>query len=303
MRIGLDLGGTKIEIVALDDEGSVRARRRVPTPAGDYQATIETIANLVASVERELGCRASVGVGIPGSPSPVDGRVRNANSLCLNGQAIEQDLSARLQRPVRVANDANCFAVSEATDGAGSGARVVFGVILGTGVGGGIVIDGHLLEGRNRIGGEWGHNPLPSPDEVDPHPRPACWCGRIGCIETLLSGPGMAKEHHRLGGNCMSAEQIATTADNGDPVCEATMARYEHRLARALAGVINLLDPDVIVLGGGLSRIGRLYRNVPGLWGKAVFSEVVETRLLPARHGDASGVRGAAWLWPPEGVG
>ncbi len=302
MRIGVDLGGTKIEIVALDDEGSVRARWRVPTPVGDYQATVETIASLVASVEGELGCRASVGVGIPGSPSPVDGRVRNANSLCLNGQAIEQDLSARLQRPVRVANDANCFAMSETTDGAGAGARVVFGVILGTGVGGGIVIDGHLLDGCNRVGGEWGHNPLPSPDEVDPHPRPACWCGRIGCIETLLSGPGMAEEHHRLGGSRMSAEQIAAAAGNGDPVCEATMARYEYRLARALAGVISLLDPDVIVLGGGLSRIGRLYRNVPALWGKAVFSDVIETRLLPAHHGDASGGRGAAWLWPPAGV-
>jgi fructokinase len=298
MRIGIDLGGTKIEIVALDDQGDVRARRRVATPAGNYPATIETIATLVAEIETRLGCRTSVGVGIPGSPSPADARVRNANSLCLNGQAIERQLSARLDRPVRVANDANCFAISEATDGAGAGAKVVFGVILGTGVGGGIVVEGRLLEGRNRIAGEWGHNPLPPPDALDPHPRPQCWCGRSGCIETLLSGPGMADEHRRLGGGRLSAAQIVAAASDGDPLCEATMARYERRLARALAGVINLLDPEVIVLGGGLSRIARLYRHVPELWVEAVFSDVVGTRLLPARHGDASGVRGAAWLWP-----
>lgn len=298
MRIGIDLGGTKIEIVALDNDGRICARKRVATPTAEYALIIETIATLVGELENQLGRRGSVGVGIPGSPSPVDGRVRNANSVCLNGQPIEHDLSVRLDRPVRVANDANCFAVSEATDGAGEGARVVFGVILGTGVGGGIVVEGRLLGGRNLVAGEWGHNPLPPADAHDPYPRPPCWCGRSGCVETLLSGPGMASEHHRLGGDRLSAEEIAEAAGNGDLLCGETMTRYERRLARALSGVINILDPDVIVLGGGLSRIARLYRNVPALWPETVFSDVIKTRLLPARHGDASGVRGAAWLWP-----
>ncbi len=297
MRIGIDLGGTKIEIVALDDQGAVRASQRIATPAGDYQATLAAMVQLVSETEATLGERASVGVGIPGSPSPVDGRIRNANSVCLNGQRLEPDLSALLNRPVRIANDANCFAVSEATDGAGADHGVVFGVILGTGVGGGLVVNRQLLNGRNHIAGEWGHNPLP-PDEDSTDPRPPCWCGRIACIETLLSGPGMASEHCLRTGQHMSAEQIAVAAAQGDVGCNDTLARYERRLARALAGVINLVDPHVIVLGGGLSRMARLYQNVPLLWRDAIFSDSVATRLVPAQHGDASGVRGAAWLWP-----
>lgn len=297
MRIGVDLGGTKIELVAFDPAGHILHRERVSTPAGDYAATLDVIATLVMRCEAATGLRGSVGVGTPGSLSPADGRIRNANSTCLNGHTLDRDLSERLQRPVRIANDANCFAISEATDGAGAGARSVFGVILGTGVGGGIVINGQLLIGANGIGGEWGHTPLPLPGPDD-LPLPACYCGRSGCLETYLSGPGMAAEHARRTGVLMDASGIAANAERGDACSEATMARYETRLARSLAGIINVLDPEVIVLGGGLSHIARLYHTVPRLWGEHVFSDVVSTRLVPAVHGDASGVRGAAWLWP-----
>ena len=296
-RIGIDLGGTKIELVVLAADGSVRWRRRVATPQGDYAGTLRAIVALIHDAETAIGTSASIGIGTPGSPSARDGRIRNANSTCLNGQPLQHDLEALLGRPLRLANDANCLAMSEAADGAGAGARTVFAAILGTGVGGGIVVDRTLLVGANAIAGEWGHNPLPLPT-ADDLPLPACYCGRAGCIETWLSGPGMAADHLRHGGEALDAATIAARAADGDARCVATLERYEARLARALAGVINLLDPDVIVLGGGLSRIERLYANVPRLWGAHVFSDQVVTQLLPARHGDASGVRGAAWLWP-----
>lgn len=296
-RIGIDLGGTKIELVVLGDDGGVRWRRRVSTPQGDYAATLHVIVALIHAAEAAIGTSASIGIGTPGSPSQRDGRIRNANSTCLNGQPLQHDLEALLGRPLRLANDANCLAMSEAADGAGAGAHTVFAAILGTGVGGGIVVDRTLLVGANAVAGEWGHNPLPLPT-ADDLPLSACYCGRTGCIETWLSGPGMAADHLRHGGDTLDAACIAKRATDGDARCVATLERYEARLARALAGVINLLDPDVIVLGGGLSRIERLYANVPRLWGAHVFSDQVVTRLLPARHGDASGVRGAAWLWP-----
>jgi fructokinase len=276
MRIGIDLGGTKIEGIALDDAGAMLVRRRIATPQGDYRATVAAVAALVHTIESETGRTGSVGVGMPGALSHVTGRVKNANSTCLNEQPLKEDLEAALSRKVRLANDANCFALSEAIDGAGRGARVVFGVILGTGVGGGIVVDGRVLEGPNAIAGEWGHNPLPLPAGDDLPLRP-CYCGRAGCIETYLSGPALARER----------------AASGD----AALARYEQRLARALAGVINLLDPEVIVLGGGVSNLDRLYNSVPRLWLPHVFSDQVATRLAKHAHGDSSGVRGAAWLW------
>ena len=298
-RIGIDLGGTKIELVVLDAGGHERWRRRVPTPQGDYAGTLRAIAALVEEAEHVTGAGARVGIGTPGSPSPRDGRIRNANSTCLNGQPLQHDLEALLRRPLRLANDANCRAMSEAADGAGADARTVFAAILGTGVGGGIVVDGRLLVGANAVAGEWGHNPLPLPDSGD-LPLPVCYCGRAGCIETYLSGPGLAADHLRHGGEPVDAASIACRADAGERASQASLERYEARLARALAGVINLLDPDVIVLGGGLSQVARLYENVPRLWPAHVFSDTVSTRLLPARHGDASGVRGAAWLWPAE---
>jgi fructokinase len=276
VRIGIDLGGTKIEGIALDDAGQVLMRRRVPTPRGDYADTLAAIAALVSEIESATGARGTVGVGIPGALSRLTGRVKNANSTWLNDKPLQSDLEAALGRPVRLANDANCFALSEAVDGAGRGARVVFGVILGTGVGGGIVVDGRLLEGPNAIAGEWGHNPLPLPDGDDLPLRP-CYCGRAGCIETYLCGPALQREREIDG--------------------EAALTRYEARLARALAGVINLLDPDVIVLGGGVSNVDRLYENVPRLWAAQVFSDHVATPLAKHVHGDSSGVRGAAWLW------
>jgi fructokinase len=276
VRIGIDLGGTKIEGIALDDAGQVLMRRRVPTPRGDYAGTLAAIAALVSEIESATGARGTVGVGIPGALSRLTGRVKNANSTWLNDKPLQSDLEAALDRPVRLANDANCFALSEAVDGAGRGARVVFGVILGTGVGGGIVVDGRLLEGPNAIAGEWGHNPLPLPDGDDLPLRP-CYCGRAGCIETYLCGPALQREREIDG--------------------EAALTRYEARLARALAGVINLLDPDVIVLGGGVSNVDRLYKNVPRLWTAQVFSDHVATPLAKHVHGDSSGVRGAAWLW------
>ena len=298
VRIGIDLGGTKIELAALDDAGAVVLRRRVPTPAGDYAATVEAVGALVDAADRELGAGAPVGIATPGAISLATGRIKNANSTCLNGQPLQEDLARRLQRPVRLANDANCFALSEAIDGAAAGARVVFGVILGTGVGGGIVVERRVLAGCNAIAGEWGHNPLPLPTARD-EPLPACYCGRLGCVETYLSGPGMAALHAREHGERLSAEAIVEGAARGDRGCEATLAAYEERLARALAGVINVLDPDAIVLGGGLSNVARLYESIPRLWGVHVFSDAVRTRLLPPAHGDSSGVRGAAWLWQP----
>ena len=275
MRIGIDLGGTKIEVVVLDDTGAQRLRRRVPTPR-DYDGTLAAIAALVAGAEAECGV-CSVGIGIPGSLSPATGLVRGANSTWLNGGSLQDDLARRLDRPVRISNDANCLALSEA------GSGITFAAILGTGVGAGITIGGRLIEGANRIAGEWGHNPLPWMSR-DEHPGPRCWCGRDGCIETFLSGPALAAD---------GGAEPATLAARGDPA----LGRHAHRLARALAHVINLLDPDVIVLGGGLSNMAHLYEQVPGLWGEWVFSDVVTTRLVPARHGDSSGVLGAARLW------
>jgi fructokinase len=298
-RIGIDLGGSKIEAAALDQGGAMRLRRRIPTPAGDYAGTIAAIGGLVAGLEREIGARASVGIGIPGTIVAATGLVKNANSTWLIGQPLGRDVEAALGRPVRFANDANCFALSEASDGAGAGHGTVFGVILGTGVGGGIAIRGRILVGANGIAGEWGHNPLPAP-EPDEWPGPPCYCGRSGCIETFLSGPGLATDHRRHGGRAMEPAAIAAGAAAGDVACLATLDRYAERLARALAGVINILDPDVIVLGGGLSSLVHLYEEVPRRWGRHVFSDRVATRLLPPVHGDSSGVRGAAWLWRPE---
>ncbi|MGD2081813.1 MAG: ROK family protein [Chromatiales bacterium] len=297
MRIGVDLGGTKIEAIALDETGAELLRRRRPTPAGDYAATVATVAALVGDLERATGRRARVGIGTPGSPSPASGLIRNANSVCLNGRPLRQDLEDALGRPVRLANDADCFALSESVDGAAAGAASVFAVIIGTGTGGGIVIHGRLVSGPNAIAGEWGHNPLPwpRPDEI---PGPACYCGRRGCIETFLSGPGLAGDFERASGRRLDPPALVEQADGGDADAEAALARYEDRLARGLASVVNILDPEVIVLGGGMSNIRRLYAGVPARWGAYAFSDVVRTRLVPPRHGDASGVRGAAWLWP-----
>ena len=292
LRIGVDLGGSKIELLALDPGGEERYRKRVPTPRGDYGATVKTVTALVGECEEALGAQATVGIGIPGALSLATGRIKNANSTCLIGRPFKQDLEAALGREIRMANDANCFALSEATDGGGRGARVVFGVILGTGVGGGIVVDGRVLTGPNAIAGEWGHNPLPLP-RGDDLPLPACYCGRQACIEAYLSGPALARD----AGVGLDAPQIAARASQGDARCEVALARYEERLARALASVINVLDPDVIVLGGGLSNMDRLYANVPRLWLPYVFSDLVSTRLARHVHGDSSGVRGAAWLW------
>ncbi len=300
MRIGIDLGGSKIAALALDAAGTPLLSRRVPTPAGDYEGTLAAVRLLVDGIEHELARRGTVGVGMPGAFSSATGLVKNANSTWLIGQPLDRDLARVLGRPVRLANDADCFALSEAVDGAGRGSEVVFGVILGTGVGGGIVVGQRLLKGANAIAGEWGHNPLPSPRD-DERPGPACYCGRRGCVETFLSGPGLARDHAALTGERLAAEEIALRAAQGEPAAAATLARYAERLARALAVVINILDPEVIVLGGGLSRIASLYKEVPRHWSAHVFSEAVATRLVPPAHGDASGVRGAAWLWPPQG--
>jgi fructokinase len=300
-RIGIDLGGTKIEGVALDSDGRVAARARVATPRGDYPATVATIAALVYELEARIGRSCTVGVGIPGAVSPRTGLVKNANSTWLIGHPLDRDLAAALQRPVRVANDANCFALSEAVDGAAAGARVVFGIILGTGTGGGLVIDGRVVTGANAIGGEWGHNPLPWPDAGE-WPGAACYCGRTGCIETFVSGPALARDHAACSGTVTDAAGVVALAANGDAAALASLDRYAHRLARALASVINVIDPDVVVIGGGLSQIDVLYSAVPARWARWVFSDHVATRLVAPRHGDASGVRGAAWLWPPGDV-
>jgi predicted NBD/HSP70 family sugar kinase len=296
IAIGIDIGGSKIEIIAINANGQELIRRRVPTPRNDYKATLAIVASLVHSAETQLGVVGSVGIGTPGALSLVSGKIKNSNSVCLNGQPLKRDLEASLGREVRMANDANCFALSEAVDGAASGAAVVFGVILGTGVGGGIVVNGHVLNGANAIAGEWGHNPLPMPQQHD-LPLPHCYCGRSGCIETYLSGPGMARDHSAVTSEMLNSPEILARVAEGDARCEATLRRYEERLARALAQVINILDPDVIVLGGGMSNIDRLYDNVPRLWTTHVFSDHVATRLLRNRHGDSSGVRGAARLW------
>jgi fructokinase len=299
-RLGIDLGGTKIEIVALDASGQESARHRVPTPHGDYGGTLDAIAGLVAEAQRMLGvdsAATSVGIGTPGSLSRATGLLKNSNSTCLNGHPFKSDLEARLGRAIRMSNDANCFALSEAADGAGAGAAVVFGAILGTGVGAGIVVDGRALDGCNGIAGEWGHNPLPWPRD-DERPGAQCYCGRRGCIETWVSGPGFERDHLLHVGRDVPTAQIVTDAESGDAASIASLTRYEERLARSLAHVINLLDPDVIVLGGGMSNVDRLYTTVPGLWGAWVFSDRVDTRLLRNAHGDSSGVRGAARLWP-----
>ena len=296
LRFGIDLGGSKIEIIALEPGGGERLRRRVATPQGDYDGTLAAVAALVEEAERELGARGTVGVGTPGSISRATGLLRGSNSVCLNGQPIRRDLERVLGRAVRITNDANCFALSEATDGAGAGAEVVFGAILGTGVGAGIVVRGHVLDGPNAIAGEWGHNPLPWPRD-DERPGRRCFCGQHGCIETFLAGPGIAADHAAHEGVARAAPDIVSAAALGDAACNATLARYEERLARALAHLVNILDPDVIVLGGGLSNIDRLYTNVPRLWGRHVFSDRVDTRLVRHAFGDSSGVRGAAWLW------
>jgi fructokinase len=295
VRIGIDLGGTKIEAIALDPDGHERFRHRVPTPRGNYAATVEAVASLVARGESIVGS-STVGVGMPGVVSPATGLVKNANSTWLNGRPLSEDLAARLGRPVRLANDANCFALSEATDGAAAGLPVVFGVILGTGVGGGLVVNGRVVTGANAIAGEWGHNPLPWP-EAGEWPGPPCYCGRTGCIETLLSGPGLARDHQVRTGRELDAAGIVAAAAAGDEDARESVATYERRLARGLAFVVNVFDPDAIVLGGGVSNIARLYERVPRLWTEFVFSDAVVTRLVRAVHGDSSGVRGAAWLW------
>jgi fructokinase len=296
MRIGVDLGGTKIEAIAIDGPNEV-LRRRVATPRGDYAATLTAVRNLVDAIEREVGTTCTVGIGIPGAISAVTGLVKNANSTWLIGHPLDRDLERALGRPLRVSNDANCFALSEATDGAAQGAAIVFGVILGTGTGGGVVVNGRVIEGRHRIAGEWGHNPLPWPQNGE-HPGPPCYCGRTGCIETFLSGPGLTETYVAIAGRRADAAEIAAMAESGDASADEALAAYESRLARALASIINVLDPDVIVLGGGVSNIARLYGRVPPMLKPFVFSDSADTPIVAARHGDSSGVRGAAWLWP-----
>lgn len=299
MRIGIDLGGTKIEVAALDEAGKELVRRRIDTPRNDYRGTIAAIAGLVAGVEQELGCTGTVGVSMPGAISPATGLVKNANSTWLIGQKFDRDLAEALGREVRCENDANCMAVSEAVDGAGADARVVFGVIIGTGVGGGVVVDRQPIRGANAVGGEWGHNPLPWPTDAE-RPGPECYCGLKGCIETFLSGPGFQNDYARHTGRQLRAPEIVAAAEAGEAEAHAALERYIDRLARGLATVINLLDPDVIVLAGGMSNIKRLYTDVPAVWDRYVFSDRVDTRLRPPVHGDSSGVRGAAWLWPQD---
>ena len=296
LRFGIDLGGTKIEILALDAKGDELYRQRIATPHSSYTDTVAAIVSLVLGAEGALGELGSVGIATPGAVSLKTGLIKNANSTCLNGRPLTADLQAALQREIRIENDANCFALSEATDGAAAGAATVFGVILGTGVGGGIVVNGKVVTGCNAIAGEWGHNALPWPQLTELHGND-CYCGRSGCIETWLSGPGLAKHFAHENGRAIDAAAIVAHAARGDAACEQAMQRYESQLARALASVINVLDPEVIVLGGGLSNISRLYANLPRLWTSHIFSDQVATRLLPPRFGDSSGVRGAAWLW------
>jgi fructokinase len=299
MRIGIDLGGTKIEVLALDDQGRELHRRRVPTPRHDYAAIVAAIAGLVRGAESELGVTGTVGVGIPGSISPATGLVKNANTTVLIGHPLDKDLEAALGRPVRLENDANCFALSEAVDGAAAGAGVVFGLIIGTGAGSGIVIDGKVLRGRHLIGGEFGHNPLPWPTVDEVVEAPACYCGQNGCLETWVSGTGFAEDYRRATGEAVPAPEIAALAMTGHAAARASYDRYVSRLARGLAHVVNLIDPDVIVAGGGMSNVTSLYTDLPRAMRPYVFSDSCTTPIVKARHGDSSGVRGAAWLWPP----
>jgi fructokinase len=296
IRIGIDLGGTKIEAVALGPDGTERSRIRIVTPR-DYERTLEALSALVGRVEREAHGSGPVGVGIPGTVSPVTGLVKNANSTWLIGHPLDRDLAERLGRPVRVMNDANCFALSEAADGAGAGAEVVFGAILGTGVGGGVVVGGRPLQGAQLIAGEWGHNPLPWPRD-DERPGPPCYCGKLGCIETFVSGPGMERDHERASGRAWSTHRIVEAMGQGDAGALAAYHRYVERLARGLATVVNVLDPDVIVLGGGMSNLPHLPEDVQASLAPWVFTDAVRTRVARNLHGDSSGVRGAAWLWP-----
>ena len=306
IRIGIDLGGTKIEGIALDEQGVELVRQRVATPEDDYQGTLVAIKSLIEQIETELGLdiksQATVGICTPGALSYARssvGLLKNSNSVCMNGKPVHQDLETLLQRPIKITNDANCFALSEAIDGVAKNAAIVFGVIAGTGVGAGIVVNKQVLNGANSIAGEWGHNPMPWPDD-DELPGLPCYCGKKGCIETFLSGPGMSKNHEMKTGHVLTSRQIVEQAEQGDDACEQSMQRYERRMAKALAHVINILDPNVIVLGGGMGNIQRLYHNVPKLWGDYVFSDIVTTKLLPPEYGDSSGVRGAAWLWNEE---
>lgn len=331
MRIGIDLGGTKSEIICLDPSGKELYRQRVPTPRGDYLTTVKSLVGLVAQAEDTLGKTGSVGVGIPGTVSSVTGLVKNSNSTWINGKPLDKDLSAALGREIKMQNDANCFAVSEATDGAAAGAKTVFGVIIGTGCGGGVVANGQIVQGLNGIGGEWGHNPLPYPkpfvssaadlvevfekapdvtEAIDSYftdelrlaeyPGPLCYCGKRSCQETWISGTGFKNDYLRVTRTEMSTHDIIKAAGEGEPKAVAALERYTDRLARALSVVINVLDPDVIVLGGGMSNVASLYTEIPRIWDKYIFSDTVHTKLVPPRHGDSSGVRGAAWLWPKE---
>ena len=297
MRLGIDLGGTKIEIVALDDTGATLARERVPTPAGDYDGTIRAIGALVSGVEARLGRRGTVGIATPGALSTRTGLMKNSNSTVLNGRPLDRDIAAHLGRPIRIENDANCFALSEAVDGAAAGAHVVFGVILGTGVGGGLVVDRRVIAGRNRVTGEWGHNPLPWPNP-DERPGPACYCGKTGCIETFLSGAGLARSYAGRARPPLAAQDIAAAAASGDADARAALRLYRDRLARGLGSVINIVDPDAIVLGGGLSNIDAIFDGLETEIARHAFSDALDTRIARAQHGDSSGVRGAAWLWP-----
>ena len=296
LRIGVDLGGSKIEALAMDERGTELLRRRVATPRGDYVATVAAVAALVSDLEQQLGGQGTVGVGTPGAIAPANGRIKNANSVCLNGRPLREDLQTALRRAVRIANDADCFALSEASDGAAAGAASVFGVIVGTGTGGGIVLGGELLGGPNAIAGEWGHNPLPWPRD-DERPGARCYCGRQGCIETWLSGPALEREYRQDTGIELTAAAIAQRDRDAEPAAVAVLDQYSDRMARSLATVINILDPECIVLGGGVGNIERLYRDVPRCWGRYVFSDRVDTRLLQPKFGDSSGVRGAARLW------
>lgn len=297
VRIGIDLGGTKIEAAAFDRAGQERFRARVPTPSGDYAGTVRAIAELIAAADAKIGTAGAVGVGIPGTISPATGLIKNANSVCLIGHALDTDLQAAIRRPVRLANDADCFALSEAIDGAGARDSIVFGAILGTGAGSGLVINKQLVRGPNAITGEWGHNPLPWP-QPEELPGPDCYCGLKGCNEVFISGTGLASDYTRTTGTSLASTDIVALSEAGDGAAEASMLRYVDRLARATATIINVIDPHIIVLGGGVSKVTRLYTDVPKLWPKYVFSDTVVTKLAPPVHGDAGGVRGAAWLWP-----
>jgi fructokinase len=297
MRIGIDLGGTKIEVIALGGDGMPLLRHRVPTPAHDYSKILQAIADAVCFVESELGQRGTVGIGTPGAISPTTGYIKNSNSTVLNGMPLDRDISTKLGRPIRIENDANCFALSEAVDGAAAEARVVFGVILGTGVGGGIVVDKQVITGRNKIAGEWGHTQLPWMADRE-RTKAACYCGKVGCIETFLSGAGLSREYGVRTGIDLTPPEIALASNAGDNKAAECLDLYQDRLARGLAGVINVLDPDIIVLGGGLSNLAQLYAELRSLVGKHVFSDTIDTPIVRAMHGDSSGVRGAAWLWP-----